>query len=101
MLTLATLQRGLVVLAAIAGLASLWWLADTIGDIREAQVRAKIERAIAVTNTETGEANEADEETLALAERIRVAALAAAKKLPATPQCKLTADEAPTLARIR
>ena len=87
--------------AALAGGTALYWLADKIGDIREAQVRDRIERAIQVTNGETQSANESDEETLALAAKMRLAALAAALKLPRKTQCELTADEATTLGRIQ
>ena len=101
MLTLATLRLGLIVAAVLAGMVGLFVVFDAIGDLREAKVRAKIDAAIGITNAATGVANDADEETLAIAEQLRMAALAAAKKLPAVPQCKLTAEEAPALARIR
>ena len=101
MISFAVLRLIGVVVAASLVLGALYYVADAIGDHREAAVRAKIERAIEITNRATDAANGADEETLALAERLRVTALAAAKQLPASPQCTLTGDEALALGRIR
>lgn len=100
MLTLATLRLGLIVVAAVAGLAGLYILFDAVGDLREAKVMAKINAAIAITNKATGDANETDEETLAVAEKLRLVALATAMKMPRATQCELTADEAATLGRV-
>lgn len=101
MLTLGTVRLGLIVLGAVAALAGCYVLFDTIGDLREAQVRAKIDKAIAITNQATDAANEADAETLALAEKLRASALTAALRLPKQPQCALTADEADKLGKIQ
>lgn len=101
MISLLALRFIGVVVAVSLGLGALWWLADKIGDIREAQVRAKIEQAINITNKATDAANGADEETLALAEKLRLAALESAMKLPRKSQCELTTEEASVLGRIQ
>jgi hypothetical protein len=100
MLTLGTLRLGLIVVAAIAGMVGIYFVFDAVGDLREAQVWAKINKAIAVTNQATGAENEKDEETLALAEKLRGTALAAAKRMQGG-KCPLTAEEATALGRIQ
>ena len=86
--------------ATLAAGGALYWLADAIGDAREAKVWAKIDETIKAANDETAEANETDAEKRALREKLRTSALIAAAKTKGT-QCLLTADEATAIGAIR
>ena len=59
MIGLASLRIAGFVVAAVAALGVLWYVADLIGDVREAKVRAEYEAAIDSANTDTTAANAA------------------------------------------
>ena len=65
---------------AAAIVAMLFWLADAIGDAREAKVRAAYDQAIDTANTDTIEANDAATKLALRDERVRTDAIAAYRK---------------------
>jgi len=80
----------------------LWWLADTIGDAREAKVYRKINTAIAKVNAEAAKAGELDDKLAVLADGVRQKALADARAIPAIASiCPATPEQAKALNRIK
>ena len=100
MISIAMLRLVGVVAAVSIGIGALWYLADAIGDAREAKVRASYDQAIDMANTDTIEANDVATKIALRDERVRTDAIAAYRKSLGTA-CPLTADEATTLGRIR
>ena len=100
MISLAALRIGGFVVAAVTALGVLWYLADLIGDVREAKVRAEYEAAIDAANTDTTAANAAASKVAERDGRIRAQALEAAKTALAG-KCPLTAAEALALTRVK
>lgn len=78
----------------------LFWLADAIGDAREAQVRATYDQAIDDANSDTVTANDAATKVALRDQRVRDQAVTAYKASLGNA-CPLTADEAITLSRVR
>lgn len=95
----------MIALRFLAGLgiaAAVWWVADAIGDAREAKIYARIDRAIESTNAEIDKRLTLDERVAQVAERARRKALEDAKKLSGMgvrhPASKI---EAETLSAIK
>ncbi len=100
MISLAALRIVGIVIAASLGIAALYWLADSIGDLREAKVRAAYNRAIDDANTDTVASNDAATKVLLRDQRVRDQAIIAYKSSLGNV-CPLTVDEAINLSRIR
>ena len=94
-----TLRGSLQVLSVLAGLASLWWLVDLIGDRREAKVLARINAAIEKTNVDVRAFNALDDKISAIQEDARRKALEAAGKHRG--RLLLTAEEADALSKVQ
>jgi hypothetical protein len=94
-----------IVMRFVAGLAiisSLWFVADAIGDAREARVYRKIQQSIARVNSEIDEQLSLDEKIAVVAQRAREKALAEAKAIPAVgPICPASEEQATALSRIK
>lgn len=88
------------VIAASLGLGALFWLADAVGDVREAKVWREINAAIAETNDDIGAQNALADRVKAVADKARSRALDEAKQVKGGV-CLLSADEALALSRIR
>lgn len=94
-----------MVLRFLAGLgiaAGLWYVADAIGDAREAKVYAKIDRAIESTNAEIDKTLTLDEKIAAVAEAARQKALSNALRLPTIAvACPANKAQAEALSAIK
>ncbi len=99
MISLAALRIAGFVVAAVTALGVLYYVADLIGDVREAKVRAEYEAAIDDANTGTAAANAAASKVAERDGRVRAQALAAATAA-LTGKCLLTAAEATALTRV-
>ncbi len=99
MISLAALRIAGFVVAAVTALGVLYYVADLIGDVREAKVRAEYVAAIDNANTDTVAANDAASKVAERDGRIRAKALADATAA-LTGKCLLTAAEATALTRV-
>jgi len=94
-----------MVLRFIAGLgiaAAVWWVADAIGDAREAKIYARIDRAIESTNAEIDKRLTLDERVAAVAEAARAKALSDALRLPSVAvACPANKAQAEALSAIK
>lgn len=97
-LALLRLIGGVVAISAI--IAGLFWIADAIGDAREAQVRAEYEAAIDDANDDTAKTNAAATKVAERDGRTRAKALEDAKAALAG-KCPLTANEAVALSQVK
>lgn len=100
MISLAALRIAGFVVAATAALGVLWYIADAIGDVREAKVRAEYEGAIDDANADTTATNAAATKVAERDGRIRIKALADAQSALAG-KCPLTAVEAAALTMVK
>lgn len=89
-------------IAALGAIAVLYWLADAIGDQREAKVWASINAAIEKTNSDIDKQLSIDERIAQVAERARAKALSAALAQTATSiRCPASKLEAESLTAIK
>lgn len=87
------------VAVAAGGIGLLWFVADKIGDAREAQVRAEFAEAARVKNVDLTNYNSAREAVDALVERSVNEALAKAAKVPS--DLRYTEEQARAVTAIR
>lgn len=87
------------VVGFVVAIGGLVWIADAIGDRREAAVWNKINAAIAKTNVDVSKHDELDAKVAAVAEAARAQALAEAKAVE--DSCPANAEQASALSRIR
>lgn len=100
MISLAALRIAGAVVAATVALGVLYYVADLIREAGRNEVWATVNKAIESANVETAAANIQDANELAMREKLRASALAAAAKVQGGP-CKLTAEEATAIGAIR
>ena len=86
-----------IMAGVIAG--ALWFIADAIGDAREAKVMARINKAVERRNVDIAKHNEIDDQVAAVADAARAKALAEAQVLFAG--CPATQEQAQALSRIK
>lgn len=98
-MTFLTMRFFLWVGVAVGAMAALWWIADTVGDVREASVRADIRAAADKVNVNLDEhANAQDAIDVIVAAKV-AEAVAEAKRVPS--EFKYTAEQAAALNKIR
>ena len=88
---------GLVAMLGLLG--GVWWIVDSIGDRREAKVRAEYAEAARRKNIEIGKLNSADDAVAALMEAAIASKAAAASMVISS--CPATKEQARALTAIR
>lgn len=97
------LQLWIAILSRVAIAAGVigafFWFCDVIGDRREAKVRAEYDQALAETNQDIEASSEVQQKVAAAARLVREKAVRHA--LSRSGQCKMTAQDAADLNRIK